>query len=139
MPITAPCTAVSPAGSGTALRRGTTTVSAKLPWCCSVSMVRFGSRVSSPNQSGSPMIECSTTSVPSSSRPAPSQPRIIGNWSGLMPTPRSVQMSCMFRLAAATETATQPSGTSGVGSLPDGERLQRGVGVGLGGVDGEHA
>ena len=64
------------------------------------------------------MIECSTTSVPSSSRPAPSQPRIIGNWSGLMPTPRSVQMSCMFRLAAVTETATQPSGTSGSGRSP---------------------
>ena len=118
MPITAPWAAVNPAGRGMALRRGTTTVSAKLPWAFSVSMLRLGSRVSSPNQFGSPTSECSTTSVPSSSRPAPSQPRIIGNWSGLMPTPRRVQMSCMLRLAASTETATQPSGTSGAGRSP---------------------
>ena len=59
-----------------------------------------------------------SSSVPSSSVPAPSQPRIIGNWSGLIPTPRSVQMSCMLRLAAVTFTATQPSGTSGAGRSP---------------------
>ena len=118
MPITAACAGVSPSGMGTALRAGTTTVSANVPWCFSVSMLRRGSSVSSPNHAGSPMIECSTTGLPSGSVPAPSQPRIIGNCSFLIPTPRSVQMSCMFSDAAVTVTGTQPSGASGSGRSP---------------------
>ena len=45
----------SEAGLGTRLRRGTTTWSAKVPWCRSESSERFGSRVSSPSQVGSLM------------------------------------------------------------------------------------
>ena len=118
MPITAACAIDSPAGLGTALRAGTTTVSANVPWYFSVSRVALRVEGLVAGDAGSPITECSTTSVPSSSRPAPSQPRIIGNWSGLMPTPRSVHRSCMLRLAAATSTATQPSGTSGSGRSP---------------------
>ena len=73
---------------------GTLTSSAKLHWYFSLSSDRPGSRVSSPRQPSPLMTECTTTSAPVSvSMPAASQPRIIGNRSALMPTPRSVHRS----------------------------------------------
>src|SRR5690606_30475922 len=118
VPITDASAQLSPLGLGIALAAGTMTRSANVPWCFSVSSVRLGSSVSSPRHAGSPITECSTTSVPSGSVPAPSQPRIIGNCSFLIPTPRRVHTSCMFKLAALTSTVTQPSGASGSGRSP---------------------
>jgi hypothetical protein len=50
--------------------------------------------------------------------PAASHPRIIGNESPLMPTPRSVHRSWWLRLAARTSTVVQPSAGSGSGRSP---------------------
>ena len=84
----------SDSGLGTRLRRGTASRSANVPSYRSDSRLRRGSRVSSPlPASGSPMTECTTTSLPSSSRPAASQPSTIGSRSGEIPTPRSVHRS----------------------------------------------
>ena len=66
-------------GSGSRFLAGTVTYSANVPWYRSVSRVRPGSVVSSPENPGVPMIGYSTTGRPSSVTPAPSQPRIIGN------------------------------------------------------------
>ena len=55
------------AGLGTTLRRGTTTLSAKVPWWRSDSSDRRGSKVSSPVHDGSLTTACTTTSRPSSS------------------------------------------------------------------------
>ena len=71
----------SAAGLGTRLRRGTVRRAAKAPrrWR-SDSRERRGSRVSSPPPaSGSPMTECTITGLPSGSRPAASQPRMMGS------------------------------------------------------------
>jgi len=59
-----------------------------------------------------------STSLPSSSRPAASQPRIIGNASSRSPTPRSDQRSWWFNDADLTSTVVHPSGTSGSGRSP---------------------
>ena len=83
----------SDAGLGTTLRRGTATRSAIAPWWRSESSDRFGSKVSSPVHDGSLITPCTTTSLPSSSRPAASVPRIIGSCSCLSPTPRSENRS----------------------------------------------
>src|SRR4051794_21145414 len=99
-------------------RVGTATCSAKVPGCFSERSVRFGSRVSSPFQLGSEMTEWTTTSLPSGSVPAASQPRIIGSASSLRPTPRSVHSSWWFSEAALTSTTVQPSVTSGSGCSP---------------------
>ena len=107
-----------PAGTGTTLRRGTATRSANVPGWRSDSSERFGSSVSSPRHWGSEMTEWTTTSVPSSSSPAASQPKIIGSRSAGSPTPRSDQRSWWFRLAARTRTETQSGGTSGSGCSP---------------------
>jgi hypothetical protein len=109
---------LSSAGLGSTLRAGTITCSAKVPWCFSVSSVRLGSSVSSPVHPSVAMTEWMTTSVPSSSTPAPSQPSVIGNCSALIPTPRKVHRSCMLTLAARTLTRTQPSGAVGASRSP---------------------
>ena len=108
----------SEAGLGIRLRRGTATRSANVPWWRSESSERFGSSVSSPLQAGSPMTACTTTSLPSSSIPAASQPRIIGSDSSRSPTPRSDHRSWWFSEAALTVTVVQPSGTAGSGRSP---------------------
>ena len=118
MPRQAASANESASGLGSTLRSGTTTFSAIVPWCFSLSSVRLGSSVSSPTQPGEGTTPWMTTSLPSSVVPAPSQPRIIGNCSSLIPTPRSVNTSCMFRLAAFTSTVTQPSPASGSGRSP---------------------
>ena len=64
------------------------------------------------------MTAWTTTSLPSSSRPAASQPRIIGSASCLRPTPRSDQRSWWLRLAALTVTVVHPSGGVGSGRSP---------------------
>src|SRR5579875_2450051 len=64
------------------------------------------------------MTECTTTSRPSSSTPAASQPRIIGSCSRLRPTPRSDQRSWWLSEAARTLTVVQPEGHSGSGRSP---------------------
>src|SRR5687768_18217384 len=74
--------------------------------------------VSSPLHDGSLITECTTTSLPSSSTPAASHPRIIGSASCLRPTPRSDQRSWWLSEAAFTVTVVQPSGTSGSGRSP---------------------
>ena len=108
----------SDAGFGTTLRRGTTTRSANVPWCRSESSDRFGSRVSSPAQLGSLTTAWTTTSLPSSSYPEASQPRIIGSDSSLSPTPRSDQRSWWLSDAAWTVIVAQPSGATGSGRSP---------------------
>ena len=109
----------SEAGLGITLPRGTTTLSANVPWYRSESSERFGSRVSSaPVQPGSLTTACTTTSLPSSSYPAASQPRIIGSCSSLSPTPRSDHRSWWLSDAALTVTVVHPSGTSGSGRSP---------------------
>src|SRR5439155_319224 len=71
----------------------------------SLSSVRQGSRVSSPDQPSPLVTECTTTSAPVAvSIPAASQPRIIGSRSAVMPTPRMVHRSSWFKLAAFTCT-----------------------------------
>ena len=117
-PSVAASAAPMDSGRGSTFAAGTTQYCAIAPWCSSVSSVRRGSKVSSPRQPGVAITGYMTTGEPSSSSPAPSQPRIIGNWSGLMPTPRSVQMSCRFSDAACIRTRTKPSGTSGSGRSP---------------------
>ena len=106
------------AGLGTTLRAGTITCSAKVPWWRSLSSERSGSSVSSPRQSSVLITGCTTTSAPSSSTPAASQPRIMGKASARMPTPRRVHRSCRLTLAARTLTRTQPGGTTGSGRSP---------------------
>ena len=59
-----------------------------------------------------------TTSLPSSSSPAASHPRIIGSASSRSPTPRSDQRSWWLSEVALTVTVVQPSGTSGSGRSP---------------------
>src|SRR5664280_699189 len=60
--------------------RGTATTSANVPAWISESSERCGSRVSSPlPRSGSPITAWMTTSLPSSSSPAPSVPSTIGS------------------------------------------------------------
>ena len=108
----------SDAGLGTTLRRGTATFSAIVPWWRSESSERLGSRVSSPVHDGLLMTACTTTSLPSSSTPAASQPRIIGSCSSLSPTPRSDHTSWWFSDVALTVTVVHPSGTSGSGRSP---------------------
>src|SRR6188768_970576 len=71
-----------------------------------------------PANDGSLITECTTTSLPSSSRPAASQPTIIGSCSCLIPTPRRVHRSWWLSAAALTVTVVQPSGTSGSGRSP---------------------
>ncbi len=58
------------------------------------------------------------TSLPSSSRPAASQPRIIGSASAPRPTPRSDHRSWWLSAAALTVTVFQPSGGDGSGMSP---------------------
>jgi hypothetical protein len=106
------------AGFGTTLRRGTATRSAIAPWWRSESSDRFGSNVSSPIHDGSLITPCTTTSLPSSSSPAASVPRIIGSCSCLSPTPRSENRSWWLSDAAFTSMVVQPSGTSGSGRSP---------------------
>jgi hypothetical protein len=80
----------SAAGLGSRLPVGTATRSAKVPWYRSESSDRRGSSVSSPPPAlASPITPCTTTSLPSGSIPAASQPRIIGSRSAGSPTPRS--------------------------------------------------
>src|SRR3954471_4449864 len=64
------------------------------------------------------MTEWTTTSLPLSSMPAASPPRIIGSWSAASACPRSAQTSWWLSEAAFTCTVTQPSGTSGSGRSP---------------------
>src|SRR5690242_1385710 len=59
-----------------------------------------------------------TTSPPSGPIPAASQPRIIGSWSSLSPTPRSDHRSWWLSELARTSTTAQPSGTVGSGASP---------------------
>ena len=99
-------------------RAGTATRSAIAPWWRSESSDRFGSKVSSPFQDGSLITPWTTTSLPSSSRPAASVPRIIGSCSCLSPTPRSENRSWWFSDAALTVIVVHPSGTSGSGRSP---------------------
>src|ERR1019366_6028647 len=81
--------------------------------------LRFGSIVSSPRPaSGSPMTPWTTTSLPSSSTPAASQPRTLGNSSARRPPPRRLQTSCWFNAAAFTCTRAQPSGGNGFRTSP---------------------
>src|SRR6266545_2742698 len=109
----------SSAGFGTTLRLGTISRSARAPWCFSDSSVRLGSSVSSPSHPSLAITEWTTTSSPVDvSMPAASQPRIIGNRSALMPTPRSVHRSWWLRLTALTSTVVQPGGGSGSGRSP---------------------
>src|SRR6266581_4923334 len=109
----------SSAGFGTTLRLGTISKSARAPWCFSDSSVRFGSSVSSPSHPSLAITEWTTTSSPVDvSMPAASQPRIIGNRSPLMPTPRSVHRSWWLRLTTLTSTVVQPGGGSGSGRSP---------------------
>ena len=79
--------------------------------------MRFGSIVSSP-EAGSPITECTTTSVPSSSTPAASQPRIIGSRPADSPTPRSDHRSWWLSELARTSTVAQSSGVAGGSSSP---------------------
>ena len=58
------------------------------------------------------------TSLPSSSTPAPSQPRIIGSRSAGRPTPRRDQTSWWFSPAARTSTTDHPGRGSGRGRSP---------------------
>ena len=85
----AACSKLSPAGFGTTFRAGTATFSASVPWYRSLSSDRFGSSVSSPFHAGSEITACTTTSLPSGSIPAASQPRIIGRFCSASPTPFS--------------------------------------------------
>ena len=64
------------------------------------------------------MTAWTTTSLPSSSSPAASQPRIIGSDSARRPTPRRLHTSWWLIDAALTVTVVQPSGTSGSGRSP---------------------
>ena len=77
-----------------------------------------GRRPRRPSTRGSPMTPWTTTSLPSSSTPAASQPRIIGSASSRRPTPRSDHRSWWLRLAAFTVTVAHPSGASGAGRSP---------------------
>ncbi len=61
-----------------------------------------------PPATGSPITACTTTSLPSSSTPAASQPRIIGSRSAVMPTPRSDHTSWWLSEVALTVTVVQP-------------------------------
>ena len=81
----------SSAGLGSRLRFGTATFSAIVPWCSSENSERLGSSVSSPVQPGLAMTPCTTTSLPSSSSPAASVPRIIGIRSAGRPTPAEAE------------------------------------------------
>ena len=124
-PSRAPARAVSPAGLGTALRAGTTTVSANVPWCFSVSMLRRGSSVSSPNQAGSPMTECSTTSVPSSQ-----QARAVAAQDHrelLRLDPDAAQRPDVVHVqAGGLDRDRHPAVRDlGVGPLPDAQRVER--------------
>src|SRR4029450_5953315 len=85
----------SPAGLGTRFCAGTATRSASAPWYRSLSSDRRGSSVSSPRQAGSEITACTTTSLPSASSPAASQPRIIGSLSSPHPTPLSDHLSLL--------------------------------------------
>ena len=91
MPTTAPkIKSDNAAGFGTRLRRGTATRSASVPLYTSLSSERFGSSVSSPPpRTGSSITACTTTSLPASSMPDASVPRIIGSCSSRSPTPFS--------------------------------------------------
>ena len=93
--------------------------SASVPSNRSDNRLRFGSLVSSPRPaSGSPMTPWTTTSLPSSSSPAASQPRTRGNSSALRPTPRRLHTSCWFSAAAFTRTRAQPPVGNGFGTSP---------------------
>src|SRR5664280_2096787 len=108
-----------PGGLGTRLRRGTATTSANVPAWISESSERCGSRVSSPlPRSGSPITAWMTTSLPSSSSPAPSVPSTIGSRSARSPTPRRLHRSWWLSDAAFSRTVVQPSGTPGSGRSP---------------------
>ena len=89
----AACSHERPVGFGTTLRAGTRTCSAKVPGWSSERSERLGSRVSSPTQPGVAMTAWTSTSLPWSSVPAASQPRIIGSRSAGSPTPRRDQTS----------------------------------------------
>src|SRR4051795_11742069 len=108
----------SSAGLGSTFRFGTATFSAIVPWCSSLNRLRFGSSVSSPVQPGLATTPWTTTSLPSSSRPAASVPRIIGIRSSGRPTPRRLNRSWWLSETALTCTVVQPSGTSGSGRSP---------------------
>ena len=64
------------------------------------------------------MTPWTTTSLPSSSIPAASVPRIIGSCSCFRPTPRREKRSWWFSEAALTVTVVHPSGTTGSGRSP---------------------
>ena len=86
-------------------------------------------RASRRRRHGSPMTACTTTSLPSSSTPAASQPRIIGSRSAGSPTPRSDQTSWWLSAAARTVTVVQPSGGTGSACSPELQAGQRVIGV----------
>jgi hypothetical protein len=121
----------SSAGLGSTLRRGTATRSAIVPWCSSENRVRLGSSVSSPTQSGVATTPWTTTSLPFSSSPAASVPRIIGIRSCGRPTPRRLNRSWWFSETALTCTVVQPSGTSGSGRSPTSSTESGSFGAGV--------
>src|SRR5664280_699190 len=69
-------------------------------------------------RSGSPITAWMTTSLPSSSSPAPSVPSTIGSRSARSPTPRRLHRSWWLSDAAFSRTVVQPSGTPGSGRSP---------------------
>ncbi|MPM89949.1 hypothetical protein SDC9_137064 [bioreactor metagenome] len=89
-----------------------------MPSTPSDSIVRCGSSGSGPLQPGLVTMLWMTTSLPFSSIPAPSQPRIRGSWSGRSPTPLSDDKSCRFRLLVRMVMMLQPSFGSGSGRSP---------------------
>jgi hypothetical protein len=90
-------------------------VSANVPGYTSLSSDRLGSSVSSPAHDGSVSTACTTTSLPSGSTPAASQPSTIGILSAGSPMPRRLHTSWWLRAAARTVTGTQSGGGAVVG------------------------
>src|SRR5262249_23808408 len=103
---------VSSAGLGTRFRAGTATRSARGPGKYSDKNDRVR-----PSPLGSLISEYPTTTLPSASIPAASQPRIIGSWSSRSPTPRSDHRSWWLSALARTSTVDQPS-RAGSGCSP---------------------
>ena len=112
----AACRNVSHDGFGMTLRVGATVYSPNDPGSFSEMSERLGSKVSSPPPaSGSPKQPVTMTSLPRSSHPVMSQPRILGKESRSTPTPRSDQRSCMFTVVAASRMRVCPGPASGAG------------------------
>ena len=115
-------------------RFGTATFSASVPWCKREQRALRVQGSRRPTSRARRRQACTTTSLPPSSSPAPSQPRIIGRRSAGSPTPRRLPQVVLVE-RGGLDGDRGPAGRTAAGSgrSPVSSPLSGFVGIGTGG------